>query len=188
MEPLPNEREWILRFKNGDPAAFERIMVHYEVYVLALMLRMTGGKRDLAEDLCQETFLKVLKGLSRFRHKSSLKTWIFRVAHNTAADHLRARREEPAVEEDAAAEIQDTSVSLEEALDQKRLREWILLALDQLHPSQGEVLNLYYWAGFSVEEIAHVTGAPVGTVKTHLHRGRSALRQRIANLVEERSS
>ena len=81
MEALAGERELIRRFQAGDASAFVGIMNHYEPYILGLLTRLTGD-RTRAEDLCQETFLKALKGLHRFRSDSSLKTWLFRIAHN----------------------------------------------------------------------------------------------------------
>ncbi len=91
MDPLPDEKQWIKRFQAGDAAAFAKIMGHYEPYVLGLVWRMTGD-RHAAEDICQEVFIKVLKGLGRFRTDSSLKTWIFRIAHNAALDHKRSEK------------------------------------------------------------------------------------------------
>ena len=89
MEPLTGEREWIRKFQSGDASAFVAIMNHYEPYILGLLTRLAGD-RARAEDLCQETFLKALKGLPSFRRDSSLKTWLFRIAHNTAMDQARA--------------------------------------------------------------------------------------------------
>ena len=73
MEPLPEEKLLVERFQKGDAASFARLMGHYESYVLGLLWRLTGD-RATAEDLCQETFIKVLKGIRGFRRDSSFKT------------------------------------------------------------------------------------------------------------------
>ena len=181
MDPLPDEKQWIKRFQAGDAAAFARIMGHYEPYVLGLIWRMTGD-RHAAEDLCQEAFIKILKGLGRFRAESSLKTWIFRIAHNAALDYRRSRksmgtitnREETMVEREA-----DPAAEPLARLQDAQLRKSIEAALQVLPALPREVLHLFYWDELSVAEIGNVLGLPEGTVKTHLFRGRKALREQM---------
>ncbi len=177
MDPLPDEKQWIKRFQAGDAAAFARIMGHYEPYVLGLVWRMTGD-RHAAEDICQEVFIKVLKGLGRFRTDSSLKTWVFRIAHNAALDHRRSSKPtEPLADRDepvAGPEHQPLT-----RMENAQLRRAIERALEALPALPREVLHLFYWDELSVAEIGTVLGIPEGTVKTHLFRGRKALREQV---------
>lgn len=187
MEPLPAEQRYVDAFKAGDPAAFAKIMTHYESYVLGLLWRLTGDKAA-AEDLCQETFLKVLKALPSFRRDSSLKTWIFRIAHNTATDHLRASG--PVVEDLEEAERKGAlpaagSPSPMRQVEEGRLRQGIEKAMAALPRAQREILHMLYWDGLTVAEISAATAMPEGTVKTLLFRGRKALRDRVSSSLEE---
>jgi RNA polymerase sigma-70 factor (ECF subfamily) len=176
MEPLPGEKACIERFLAGDVASFARIMRHYEPYVLGLLWRITGD-RSSAEDLCQETFLKVLKGLPSFRMDSSLKTWIFRVAHNTATDHLRASKPDAgSLDEEALPASEASSGPLHHVLD-RQMQEAVERAMKNLSRDQRVVLHMLYWDEMTVAEIASALHMPEGTVKTLLFRGRQALRR-----------
>jgi RNA polymerase sigma-70 factor (ECF subfamily) len=177
MESLPDERRWVARFQAGDSAAFEKIMSHYEPYVLGLLWRMTGDTAK-AEDLCQETFLRVLRGLPRFRGQSGLKTWIFRIAQNTAVDLFRGAepRTEP-LEDETGCPAAPAPSGPAEALERAQLRARVEKAMASLPALPKAVLHLFYWDELTVAEIASVLGLPEGTVKTHLFRGRKALRE-----------
>lgn len=186
MEKLAGELELVRRFKNGDHSVFGAIMAHYEPYVLGLLMRMAPNRAQ-AEDLCQETFLKVLKGLNRFKGGSELKTWIFRVAHNVAFDSFRSP-ESRADSLDALAEdgMQDPVAHAplpSDNVDEGAMRQAVEKALGNLPRTQREVLHLLYWEELSVADIAKVLDIPEGTVKTHLFRGRKALRRDAALLL-----
>lgn len=187
MEPLPGEKDWIRRFQSGDASAFVAIMNHYEPYILGLLTRLTGD-RARGEDLCQETFLKALKGLSSFRLDSSLKTWLFRIAHNAVTDQVRGagpgtdsleEREEGGLQ--ARSPTPDPEARMEEAQVRRAIEE----AMENLPRSQREVLHLFYWDELSVGEIAAALRMPEGSVKTLLFRGRNALRGRVLDLLPE---
>lgn len=187
MEPLPGEKEWVRRFQSGDASAFVAIMNHYEPYILGLLTRLAGD-RSRAEDLCQETFLKALKGLHAFRADSALKTWLFRIAHNTATDHLRAADPETQSLEERAedglfpeAPAPDPLARLEEA----QMRNAVEGAMGGLPQQQKEILHLFYWDELSVAEIGQAMRMPEGTVKTLLFRGRQALRGKVLHLLSE---
>ena len=177
MESLPDERRWVARFQAGDSAAFEKIMRHYEPYVLGLLWRMTGD-RARAEDLCQETFLRVLRGLHRFRGESGLKTWIFRIAQNAAADLFRGAdpQAEPLGDETGLPTASGPPGPAE-SLEREQLRARVERAMASLPALPKAVLHLFYWDELTVAEISSVLGLPEGTVKTHLFRGRRALRE-----------
>ena len=175
MEPLPGEKACIERFLAGDVASFARIMRHYEPYVLGLLWRITGD-RPSAEDLCQETFLKVLKGLPSFRKDSSLKTWIFRVAHNTATDHLRGSKPEAGALDEEVLSTAETSPGPLRHVQDRQVQEAVERAMQNLSRDQRAVLHMLYWDEMTVSEIASAMRMPEGTVKTLLFRGRQALR------------
>jgi RNA polymerase sigma factor (sigma-70 family) len=183
MESLPEEQRWVARFQAGDPAAFERIMNHYEPYVLGLLWRMTGD-RAKAEDLCQESFIRVLKGLPQFRGESSLKTWVFRIAHNTATDLFRtAKPETEPLDEGDFSSSSDKGPGPLEKIEGEQLRRRIETAIGLLPELPRTILHLFYWDDLSVAQISAVLKIPEGTVKTHLFRGRKALRESAQRLL-----
>ena len=180
MNRLEGENRLVKQFQSGDASAFELIMKHYEPYVLGLAARMTGD-RATAEDICQEVFMKVLKGLRRFREGSTLKTWIFRIAHNTVVDHVRSNknREETLDEPEAEPKQDDTESSPLMALADEQLRLEITKSMKTLQPQAREIVHLFYWDQLSVGEISEALQLPAGTVKTHLFRARKQLRETI---------
>ena len=187
MEALPGERELVRRFQAGDASAFVGIMNHYEPYILGLLTRLTGD-RSRAEDLCQETFLKALKGLPRFRSDSSLKTWLFRIAHNAVTDAVRASEPgshslEEMEEHDRTPETPQKGP--EARLEEAQVRRAVEAAMASLPQQQREVLHLFYWDELTVAEIAQALRMPEGTVKTLLFRGRQAMRGQVTHLVSE---
>jgi len=190
MEPLPGEKSWILKFQSGDASAFVAIMNHYEPYLLGLLTRLTGD-RARAEDLCQETFLKALKGLPSFRLDSSLKTWLFRIAHNAVTD--QARGAGPGTDslderEEGGLQARSTAPDPQARLEEAQVRRAIEEAMAHLPQSQREVLHLFYWDELSVGEIAGALRMPEGSVKTLLFRGRHGLRGRVLDLLPEVTS
>ncbi len=190
MEPLTGEREWIRRFQSGDASAFVAIMNHYEPYILGLLTRLAGD-RTRAEDLCQETFLKALKGLPSFRRDSSLKTWLFRIAHNTATDQARAEgHENDSLDqrEETGLQTHSNAPSPQSRVEEAQMQRSVEEAMASLPQSQREVLHLFYWDELSVGDIASALRMPEGTVKTLLFRGRNALRGRVLNLLPEVTS
>lgn len=182
MIQLRGENRLVERYKAGDASAFESIMEHYEPYVLGLARRMTGDS-TAAEDICQEVFLKVLRGLRRFKGGSSLKTWIFRISHNAIVDFIRSNKAVTLSLEEtdvagAVSGIDDTSPFI--SMAESQLREAVVKALMILRPVPREILHLYYWNQLSVSEIGKAMRLPEGTVKTHLFRARKALRESLA--------
>lgn len=183
MGELAGEEELVRRFQAGDTSAFGKLLAHHEPFVLALLRRLVRDPAT-AEDLCQETFLRVLRGLPHFRAESGLKTWIYRVAHNAATDYLRGRGPDDSLDTHAESgfEPADPGPAPPASVEENELRRAIETAMETLSAAQREVLHLLYWGDLSVIEIARVTGLPEGTVKTHLFRARKALRGKVERL------
>jgi RNA polymerase sigma-70 factor (ECF subfamily) len=139
-----------------------------------------GGDRQEAEDVLQTTYLKVLDGRARFGGRSSVKTWLFAVIRQTAAERRRARW----VREIVALRWRNghpaPPAPTPEALtgDAERARG-LRAALAVLPARQREVLHLVFYQDLTVEEAAEVLGLSVGSARTHYHRGKAALRERL---------
>lgn len=126
------------------------------------------------DDLVQETFLRAWRGLPRFTFRSSLKTWVYRIAMNTAIDHQRKRSLSPLtlVQRESVAPVESVAGMVGSTETGRLIRE----GLDELDEIHRGVLVLHYFEGLGIGEIAKVLEIPAGTVKSRLHVGREKLK------------
>jgi RNA polymerase sigma-70 factor, ECF subfamily len=181
--------------KEGREPAFRELVRRYERPVFSLIFRMVRN-RELAEDLAQDTFIKVLNNIDRYRPEFKLSSWLFKIANNVTIDHLR-RRQLATVSLDGsphaatAAEAQATSLDVEsrgqtalEAIEARELGSAIEQAIGKLRPEYRSCILLRHVEGRSYEEIAATLDLPLGTVKTYIHRARHELREALEELRE----
>lgn len=174
--------------QEGREAAFRELVRRYERPVFSLIFRMVRD-RETAEDLAQDSFIKVLNHIDRYRPEFKLSSWLFKIANNVAIDHLR-RRQLDTVSLDGSphaatqAEVEATSIEIaarqETALDELEARELggaIERAISSLRPEYRSCILLRHVEGRSYEEIAATLDLPLGTVKTYIHRARHQLRE-----------
>jgi RNA polymerase sigma-70 factor (ECF subfamily) len=162
------DEELVRRFVDGDRDAFTGLVERHHARVYNIAFRMLGGRED-ALDASQDVFLTCLRKLRGFRGQSAFTTWLHRVTVNVCLDALRRRRpEQPSGDELPEIPVGDPSDSAAEAVDVQR-------ALLQVPVEFRAVLVLHDLHGQPYEAIAESLGAPVGTVKSRLHRGRVAL-------------
>lgn len=163
--------------------------------MFSLLYRMVRD-RALAEDLAQETFVKVLNGIHSYRPEYKFSSWIFKVANNTAIDQLRKRTIDTlsldgapnATSPDAlAATTLQIAGDGESPLDQVEARELggaIERAIGRLRPEYRACILLRHVEGYAYEQIADILELPLGTVKTYIHRARNELRTQLQGLRE----
>ena len=165
----PSDEELISRHLSGDRSAFGLLVERHQRRVYNLTYRMLGRPEDAA-DAAQDAFVTCMQKLSGFRGTSAFTTWLHRVTVNICYDALRKRAREVPVEEqeDSAAAPGDLAADSAAAVDVQR-------ALLQVPDEFRAVLVMHDVQGVPYEEIAEALGAPVGTVKSRLHRGRVAL-------------
>lgn len=173
----------LAKLKRRDPEAVAALIERYQFRLYRYLLRLVRDPAT-AEDLFQQTWLRVVEKIRRYDASRSFEAWLFSVAHNLTIDHLRKRRldslDEPQqTGESAAARLpaggQDALTSLLE-------KEKISIVLDKLAllpAAYREVLTLRFEEEMKLEEIAEVTGVPLGTVKSRLRRGLEGLRSRL---------
>ncbi len=179
--------------QRGREAAYRELIRRYERPVFSLVFRMVRN-RELAEDLAQDTFIKVLQHIDRYRPEFKFSSWLFKIANNVAIDHLR-RRQLDTVSMDGsphavtADAVQATSIDVsahdESALDRleaKELGSAIEDAIAQLRPEYRACILLRHVEDKSYEEIAATLDLPLGTVKTYIHRARHELRGLLEHL------
>ncbi len=181
VEEHGQDLELVERHRVGDPRAFDEIYGRYDHMVFGLALRLAGSD-DVAADLTQEIFLRVFRHIAQFRGRSSLKTWVFRIAINHCRSCLGRRRlpmqplPEGAEEERGSTALPDPARGPEElavAADEGRR---VTVGLANLPASFREAVVLRDIEGLSYEEIAEVLGVRIGTVRSRIARGREQLR------------
>jgi len=177
----------VARAKQGDEVAFREILRRYERPVFALLYRMVRD-RALAEDLAQDTFVKILNGIRSYRPEFKFSSWVFKIANNAAIDHLRRRAvdtislhgsPDATTPERLAAttlDLPDRGESPLEEVEARELGSAIERAIGQLRPEYRSCILLRHVEGHSYEEIAQMLDLPLGTVKTYIHRARNELR------------
>jgi RNA polymerase sigma-70 factor (ECF subfamily) len=193
--PEVTDQTLVARAREGDEAATRDIILRYQRPVFALIYRMVRD-RETAEDLAQETFIKVLNAIGSYRPEFKFSSWVFKIANNTAIDHLRRRELETlSIEgsphastteatEASALQISGRGESPLEAVASRELGGEIEAAIAQLRPEYRGCILLRHVEGRPYEEIAEIMGLPLGTVKTYIHRARNELRIALAHLRE----
>ena len=168
-----HEAATIERAKKGDHQAFEALVRQYKDSVLNLARRMVGDV-DAAEDVAQEAFIRAYQHLRRFRSDAKFSTWLYRIAVNEARARLRRRRSQQAHHWEKQAYPDRFQPPPEEPTDAPGV---LLSLLQELPEKQRATLALFYLQELSLVETSKALGAPVGTVKAWLSRGRERLRR-----------
>lgn len=179
--------------QRGREDAFRELVRRYERPVFSLIFRMVRDSAT-AEDLAQDTFIKVLNHIDKYRSEFKLSSWLFKIANNVAIDHLRRRQiatisMSGSPHAATASEVEATSFDVasddESALDEmesKELGSAIEKAIARLRPEYRSCILLRHVEDRSYEEIAATLDLPLGTVKTYIHRARQQLRESLDHL------
>ncbi len=158
-----------------DRRAFEQLMRRHQGMVRAQLRRLLYGDQARADDLAQETFLLAWRKLDQFRGEARFSTWLYRIAYSC---FLQARRRRSAAADDVGDDTPDPPISLRDAAD---LRLDVERAMRRLSATEQEVLLHVVQLGLSHEEAAYVLAMPLGTVKSHMNRGKARLRALLAD-------
>lgn len=178
-----NEKELLLRIKEGDTDAFEEIVKLYQQKVCSTIFYMVKNE-NIVEDLAQEVFIKVYKNINKFNEESSLYTWIYRITMNVCIDEIKKEKKityiNPYIEtEDGTVEVQleDESQKVEEILEKKLEKESLIKAIKALPPEQRALIVLRDIRQFKYMEIAEMLNLNLGTVKSKINRARQCLKE-----------
>ncbi|MED5330112.1 MAG: sigma-70 family RNA polymerase sigma factor [Planctomycetota bacterium] len=176
------EGDLVRRLQAGEEAAYRELVDVYRDRIVTVVRRVAGNEAD-AEDLAQETFIKAIRGIGKFAGKSALFTWLYRIAVNTARDHLDSRRRRPAVSLDALGEegghpfdVAGPTLPPLAELEREELRQRVRKAVDRLPEPFRTTLALREMEGHSYEEIASILEVSMGTVESRIFRARQKLR------------
>lgn len=162
--------------QRGHTADLTLLVERHHSPLLGFLYRMTGGDRAQAEDLAQETFIRVLRGISQYQHPRPFKPWLYQIATNLARDHYKLAEMRHTISMPERAPEQGTDAPEAILILNSEARE-AATAIMSLPVHQREAIVLRYYQDLSLAEIANVLNVPVGTVKSRLSLGLKHLRE-----------
>ena len=185
------DKEIIERVKNGDKKAYDLLVLKYQQRVINLISRFVKNYAD-ALDISQETFIKAYKALPNFRGESAFYTWLYRIAVNTAKNHLTVQSRKITKSDYDVAEIEQIEGNMtlieqttpENLLIKDELQDIVLNTIENLPEDLKSAIMLREIEGLSYEEIAAVMECPVGTVRSRIFRARETIDKKIKPLLK----
>jgi len=180
-----SDEELVTRSIGGDAESFNQLVLRWERPIYALAYRTLGREED-ARDVCQETFLRAYRALSRFRGEAKFSSWLYRITLNLCRDWIRRQRRTPVVQlpEDVdVLELQasrEPSEPIENIVARNDLTRAVEKAMAKLPEEQRTAIILKEYHGLTFQEIADLAGCPLSTVKTRLYQGLAVLRRELA--------
>ena len=177
----------IKKVKNGERSAIKLLVENNKNLVWHIIISMTGYNPD-CEDLFQEVFLQVFKGIKGFRADARVSTWIGSITHHICVDYLRRKKRETDYQNLAVYQNPDEEMLPDiswKQTENENLNQVILAAIARLPADFRTVITLYHLDERSYREIAEITGMPDGTVKSYISRGRNLLRKTLMTLVPD---
>ena len=190
MSNQSSDKKLVKRVQKGDKGAFDLLMLKYQHKIVNLVMRYVRDP-ELALDITQEAFIKAYRALPRFRGDSAFYTWMYRIAVNTAKNHLAAQRRRPMNVEldlqdpeqyDLHAKLKETDTPEGVALSNE-LKESVERAIAALPEDLRTAIILRELEGMSYEEIAQTMECPVGTVRSRIFRARDAISKKTGSLI-----
>jgi len=192
MGEHPADDELVARVQRGDKRAFDLLVLKYQHRIVKLVSRYVRNPAD-ALDVTQEAFIKAYRALGNFRGESAFYTWLYRIAINTAKNHLSALGRRPREAEvtgpdgDALSldELQSDLDTPEKSLLVDEIKQTILKTMAALPEDLRTAITLREIEGLSYEEIAEAMDCPIGTVRSRIFRAREALDAQLKPLIEQ---
>jgi len=172
---IEDDYSLLQRLRSGDRAAIDSVVDRYSKPLFAFIVRMTG-EREAAEDVFQETWIRVVRNIGSFRGESKFSTWLFQIALNLCRNLARqaARRTYVAIEEAGTLSV-EAEAEESDPFKARRIRKLV----DSLPEKMREVIVLRFYHEKTDQEIVEITGLPAGTVKSRIFRGIKVLREKI---------
>lgn len=182
MTAVETDQQLVVRVQKGDSRAFDMLVLKYQHKIMALISRYVHDSSEV-QDVAQEAFIKAYRALPKFRGDSAFYTWLYRIAINTAKNHLvsRSRRPPGSGVDIEDAEYYDEGSALrdletpESSLFREELKEVIEAAISGLPEDLRTAVTLREFDGLSYEDIADIMDCPVGTVRSRIFRAREAI-------------
>lgn len=169
-----NDAELVKQFKHGNREAFSELVRRHARPLTMLIMKMVRDP-EAARDISQDVFLKAFEGLPRFMMASSFKTWLYKIAMNSATDYMRKRK--PNVDPEALTRLVDPGQSAADRLDQVRRLELLREAVDRLPEKQRAALQLRIYEEMDYREIARIVGGTAGGARGNFFQAVKTLRK-----------
>lgn len=185
------DKELIERVKNGEKSAYDLLVLKYQQRIVNLVSRFVRNHSD-ALDVTQEAFIKAYRALPNFRGESAFYTWLYRIAVNTAKNHLAVQSRRPSgsgydvseIEQIEGADALKEQATPENLVLKDELQATVLKAIEDLPEDLKTAIMLREIEGLSYEEIASVMECPIGTVRSRIFRAREAIENEMKPLLE----
>ena len=187
------DRALVERVQNGDKRAFDLLVRKYQHKVIALVSRYVRSHAE-CEDIAQESFIRAWRALGSFRGDSAFYTWLYKIAVNTAKNHLVAMGRRPPTDdvdaEDAVfmagAERMQDSATPEREMMRQEIEQSVFSTVQALPEELRTAITLREVDGLSYDEIAEAMGCPIGTVRSRIFRAREAIDEKLRPLLSDR--
>ena len=174
----PSDAVLVMQAQRGSQEAFERLVHRHQRYVFNVAYRVLNDHAE-AEDVTQEAFVRAWRGLPGFRGQAQFTTWLYRIVHNLCLNRLPKLRRELAQIEPLDGMLDDPSPTPSDLIETQDRVSLLHAELERMPEKYRLVLSLRYLEHLSYEEIAAALDLPMGTVKTHIHRARRQLADRV---------
>jgi len=186
------DKQLVERVQHGDKKAFDLLVLKYQQRIINLVSRFVYNPSD-AQDIAQEAFIKAYRALPNFRGESAFYTWMYRIAVNTAKNHLAVKSRRPLesaqdiddveqIEGDSTLKHQETP---EHLLLRDEIQETILNSIEALPEDLKAAITLREVEGLSYEDISSAMDCPIGTVRSRIFRAREAIDKELKPLLEQ---
>ena len=191
MNEQATDKQLVARVQKGDKRAFDLLVLKYQHKIFGLISRYIHDHHEVM-DVAQEAFIKAYRAIGRFRGDSAFYTWLYRIAINTAKNHLvsRGRRPPDTDVEVADAEYYESASKLKdiaspyEEVHRQELEAAVFKAIELLPEDLKSAVTLREFDGMSYEDIAEVMQCPVGTVRSRIFRARESIDKHISHLID----
>lgn len=170
---VADDKRLIALALDGDHTAFEHLFNRYREAIRQLLIQRAGSESD-ADDLLQETFIKVYLHLDRYKQDYTFGQWVYTIARNTFIDYVRRRQDDLPIDERFSAPA-SPAPNPEESVIRLQQRDQIEHYLEALTPRYRQLIRMRFFEEYSYEEIAEKLTLPMGTVKTQIHRARERM-------------
>jgi RNA polymerase sigma-70 factor (ECF subfamily) len=187
------DRALVERVQNGDKRAFDLLVRKYQHKVIALVSRYVRSHAE-CEDIAQESFIRAWRALGSFRGDSAFYTWLYKIAVNTAKNHLVAMGRRPPTDDVdaeeavfmAGAERMQDSATPEREMMRQEIEQSVFSTVQALPEELRTAITLREVDGLSYDEIAEAMGCPIGTVRSRIFRAREAIDEKLRPLLSDR--
>jgi len=174
---------YIYKIKQGDITVFSELIEKYKDMAFNIAFQITRNRED-AEEVAQDSFVKVYQSINNFKNESKFSTWLYSIVYNTAISKTRKKKLETVDIDNQYHSIEDTQNSIN-SLKASEQKEYINYALDSLSPEDRAIVSLYYIDDKSISDIVEITSVSESNVKVKLYRARKVMYSKLESILKE---